>query len=524
MNVSVGKTLNVFVPEIKKAQAYNENKIANSSVKYATVPFTAYRSYVNFTGNAPQITKATVVTTDAEDIVLEKTKNGGYIVEPETQTELIYGNDATKFLNKTNKFEYDTQITFPKKATGTLFIDGKEIKIKENSTVLLNKGTDAKVSVDKGYPQILMTKNDYAWYKKHSNDLHQEQSLMDKFKELISKNSHTYNGEFKSNLFSNDENKNNALVEKLKNTGLVKDERSGYLRFKQYPVWKYQKEQLKNKGFNDEEIETIKPVYEQVRQTRQDTKLTIKGKPNGMSQETINKLKNCAILFDSKNHLEDIYWKTNFESEQHLREALNDNGIHDIEQETVVTAWKMNNKIGYDVTGLKFINDNAAVYCLDDKVNNWSMEKSCWLTNSTELSCRKNDAPTIGTSIVQADKNEPTPMSKLRKGEHLHTHPGTKDKSQTELYVVTSGSAALTVVRNGVPQIKVLREGEMAVIPPNTPHCVNSVMGEYEQVVSQIPSAFQYGLSFKENYELPQGYTEEALEEQARKELLACAK
>ena len=78
--------------------------------------------------------------------------------------------------------------------------------------------------------------------------------------------------------------------------------------------------------------------------------------------------------------------------------------------------------------------------------------------------------------------------------------------------------------RVGVPQIKVLREGEMAVIPPNTPHCVNSVMGEYEQVVSQIPSAFQYGLSFKENYELPQGYTEEALEEQAKKELLACAK
>ena len=170
---------------------------------------------------------------------------------------------------------------------------------------------------------------------------------------------------------------------------------------------------------------------------------------------------------------------------------------------------------------MKFINDNAAIYCLDDKINNWSMEKSCWLTNSTELSNRKNGAPSIGTSIVQADKSMPTPMSKLRKGEHLHTHPGQADRSQTEIYVVTSGSAALTVVRNGVPQIKVLREGEMAVIPPNTPHCVNSVMGEYEQVVSQIPSAFQYGLAFKQNYDLPQGYTEEALEEQARKELLA---
>ena len=45
-------------------------------------------------------------------------------------------------------------------------------------------------------------------------------------------------------------------------------------------------------------------------------------------------------------------------------------------------------------------------------------------------------------------------------------------------------------------------------------------MGEYEQVVSQIPSAFQYGLAFKENMDLPQGYTEAQMEEEARKELL----
>ena len=86
--------------------------------------------------------------------------------------------------------------------------------------------------------------------------------------------------------------------------------------------------------------------------------------------------------------------------------------------------------------------------------------------------------------------------------------------------MVTSGSAALTVVRDGIPQIKILKAGELAVIPPNTPHCVNSVMGEYEQVVSQIPSAFQYGLVFKQNCDLPAGYSEEALEQQARKELM----
>ena len=296
MSVTVGNNFALRVPQYGAKTHDKIQKTFENVRSYATVPSFAYRSYVNFTGNAPQITKAAAVTTEAEDIVIPKTKNGGYIVEEQTQTELIYGKDAAKFLDKTNKFEYDTQITFPKKAAGSLYIDGKEIKIKENSTVILNKGTEAKVKVEKGYPQILMSKNEYSWYNKHSNDEHQPQNLKEKFNELILRNSHTYNGEFKSNLFSNDENKNNALVEKLKNTGFVKDERGGYLRFKQYPVWNYQKEQLKNKGFNDEELATIKPVYEQVRQTRQDAKLTIKGKANGMGQETVNKLKKCGIL------------------------------------------------------------------------------------------------------------------------------------------------------------------------------------------------------------------------------------
>ncbi|MBR2525472.1 cupin domain-containing protein [bacterium] len=521
MNVVLGSTRSLVVPELKGVSSSAAKNVKSMSSAYASVPSYVYRSAINFTGNAPDIKKATIITSSDKDIELKPTQNGGYIVEPETQTELIYGNNATKFLNKTNKFEYDTQITFPKKASGTLYIDGKKINIKENSTVLLNKGTDAKVQVEKGYPQILMTKNEYGWYQKHSNSHRDNQNLRDKFNELIYKNSHLYNGEFRANLLSDDENKNNQIVSKLKDNGFIQDEKDGYLKFKKYPVWDYQKEQLKQKGFNNEELETIKPVYEQIRQTKMDTKLTLKASADIMPAETVKKLKENGILYNNKTHNDEIFWRTNFDSEQNLRDVLNSKQIYNEEQSTVVNAWRKDSKIGYDITGLKFINDDAAVYSLDDKVNNWSMEKSCWLTNSTELSCRKNNAPSIGTSIVQADRKEPTPMSKLRKGEHLHTHPGFSDKSQTELYVVTSGSAALTVVRNGVPQIKVLREGEMAVIPPNTPHCVNSVMGEYEQVVSQIPSAFQYGLAFKQNYDLPYGYTEQGLEEQARKELLS---
>ena len=517
MNLSVSSVIN---PKIKD---YTYNPINNKKntpkiQTSSTVPFN-FRSYVNFTGNAPEIKKASIITSSANDIELQKTENGGYIVEPETQTELIYGKDAAAYLNKTNKFNYDTQITFPKKAEGKLFIDGKEVAIKEDSTVLLNGGTDAKVEVTKGYPQILMTKNEYPWYHKHSNN-QQEPCLKDKFKELIYHNAHTYNGEFKSNIFSDNNEKNNNIVNKLRDNGFITDQRSGYCKFKTYPVWDYQKEQLAKKGFNDEELNIIEPAYKQIRQTKMDTKLALRGEAKNLAPETVQKLKDNNILYNNKKQTDKIFWRMNFESEQHLRDVLNEKQIRDDEQNSVVNAWNIDNKIGYDITGLKFINDNAAVYCLDDKINNWSMEKSCWLTNSTALSSKKG-AASIGTSIVQADRNEPTPMSKLRKGEHLHTHPGMHDKSQTELYMITSGSAALTVVRDGVPKIKILREGELAVIPPNTPHCVNSVMGEYEQVVSQIPSAFQYGLSFKQNYDLPYGYTEQGLEEQAKQELMA---
>lgn len=520
MNIIVERnfTPKSFVTPIRKINSEQETKVVEQKNNFVSMPV-GFRSYVNFTGNAPQITKATVVTSTAEDITLEKTENGGYIVEPETQTELIYGKDATNFLNKTTKFEEDTQITFPKKAKGKLAIDGRIIRIKENSTVILNKGTEARVIVDKGYPQVIMSKNNYPWYNKYTNKQEQTPALRDKFKELIYRNSHTYNGEFKPCLFSKDDNKNNELATKLKEAGEITEQRSGYVKFERYPVWDYKKGILEEKGFTKEDLDIIEPVYRQIRQTKLDTRLALRSHKNGLSDETIAKLKENDILYNTKKHLERIYWRKCFESEEHLRDVLNKKDITGKEQDSVVRAWNTDNRIGFDITGLKFINDNAAVYCLDDKVNNWSMEKSCWLTNSTALAS-KREAPTVGTSIVQADRKDPTPMWKLRSGEHLHLHPKSDDRSQTELYMITSGMAALTVVRDGVPKIKILKEGELAVIPPNTPHCVNSVMGEYEQVVSQIPSAFQYGLSFKQNLDMPYGYSEDQMEEEAKNEML----
>jgi mannose-6-phosphate isomerase-like protein (cupin superfamily) len=471
----------------------------------------------NFAYNIPKkshaINKATIILPNARDIELKPTKNKGFIVDTKTNTELIYGKPAIDYLNKTSVFDCDTQITFPKNTSGTFCIDNQIIDVKEDSTVLISAGTKAKVNIKMGYPHILKTQKTLPWYKKHSSD---ELCLKDKFNDLIRLNSHTYNGEFKSTIFSNDNDVNNTLINKLNNNNLINQEKNGYFKFKKYPTWDYLKTSLND--FSDAELNILEPIYKQLRQTKLDTKLTLKTDADLLPLETINKLKQNNILFNNKEHLDKIFWKTNFESENHLREVLTSKNILGNEQDKIIAAWNKNNKIGYDITGLKFINDNAAIYSLEDKVNNMNMSKSCWITNSTALASTK-EAATIGTSTVNIETQEPIAMSKIRKDEKLHVHPKLEGKSQTEIYLVTSGAAALTIVKKGIPQIKILKEGEVAIIPPKTPHCVNSVMGKYEQIVSQIPSVFQYGPVFKQNYNLSE-QVQQNLENQAKVELM----
>ena len=121
--------------------------------------------------------------------------------------------------------------------------------------------------------------------------------------------------------------------------------------------------------------------------------------------------------------------------------------------------------------------------------------------------------------MVQADEEKVYTMGELRKDEVLHSHPNLAEKRQTELYLITSGYAAMNIVKDGKPQIKILKEGDLAIVEPGLGHCINSVLGEYEQIVVQVPSAFQYGFGFKENFPIPQDYNEEELRKQAKEEL-----
>lgn len=50
-------------------------------------------------------------------------------------------------------------------------------------------------------------------------------------------------------------------------------------------------------------------------------------------------------------------------------------------------------------------------------------------------------------------------------------------------------------------------------------HSVNSVAGEYEHICAQVPSAFQYGFSFKQIVDPPKDYDEARLTGIAKEEL-----
>lgn len=531
----------------------------------ADIPSSVYRANyapnLSFTGNAPKIKQAFIITGDEEDVPLRVTeKNRSFIIDFDSQSEIIYGTAAIDFLDGNNEFEYDTQIIFPKNCEGSLYLEnGKKVPLSENSGVLINKKTKAKVKIEKGYPFIIMSKKDYEWYERHSKDA-SDKTIQDKFLELVYFNSHLYNGEFTPNVFLDssysddyeylksigidknesrnrliydlydkrdilDEEKRKdveqakALMDKLYDTGVIKSRDDGYVKFDVYSKPSHKENVLRQKGFSEEEIEKLMPVYEQARQVFIDSKIALKNSSEGYSQETIDKMKQTGLLFNNKKNLDYIYWKKMFGNEKSLLNALREKGFSEEEQKEILENWKKHNKTGYDLSGLKFINENLAVYNLNDKLNNWTQGETNWVTNSTAMQSDDGNAPFVGVSMVQLDNNEIVPMSALRKGEKLHAHPNLKEKRQTEIYVITSGAAALNVVKGGKSQVKILKEGDLAVISPSVMHSVNSVAGKYEHICAQVPSAFQYGFSFKQIVDPPKDYDEARLTGIAKEEL-----
>ncbi len=510
---------------------------------------------ISFRGNTPDIKRAFLITSDKDVPLLETKENGSYVIDFDSQTEVVYGKNALSYLDKTDNFLYDTQIIIPKKCEGELVLDGKTIPLPENSAAMINADTAAKVKIKKGYPMVIFSKKDYDWYEHYGRDVKNE-NIKNKFLELTYFNSHLYNGDFPPAMLLSDEFTNNdflhslgldkyksannliydlsskrdmmtdemrqkydkarALLDKLFEKDIISAKPNGYIRFNQFYNNEYQEKFLKEKGFTDDEIAEIMPIFTQTNTVHSDSRLARAGSAEGMPQALISRLKESGILHNNKKNLDKIYWRETFGNEENLRNKLGKHDFSEEEKNEVVNYWRKSGNTAYDISGLKFINDDVAVYNLNDKLNNWTLEKTNWVSNSTALKSGGEKTPFIGVSLVQADEDNIYEMSELRKGEKLHRHPNLEERKQTEMYLITSGAAALTIIKNGKPKIKILKEGDLAIIAPAVEHCVNSVLGEYEQIVAQVPSAFQYGFDFKCIAKEPEGYNEADMVKKAK--------
>ena len=201
---SINNIDNKYAPQEQK-QAQTVLSGLNSTTRAKeNIPAQNYRAnfapQINFTGNAPKIKQAYIITGEEKDVPLLVTKkNESYVIDFDSQTEIIYGDAAVDYLNKNEEFEYDTQVIFPKKAEGSVEVDGKTVELPENSAILINAGTKAKVNVKKGYPMMLVSKKDYDWYERYGKNA-KDINIRNKFLELIWYNSHLYNGEFTPNV------------------------------------------------------------------------------------------------------------------------------------------------------------------------------------------------------------------------------------------------------------------------------------------------------------------------------------
>lgn len=550
------KTLVKKSPEISSeiSDSAITQKATTESIKARFMPFP-------IEGKAPAIRRAYIVNGEEVDVPLLATKlNGSYLIDFDSQTEIMYGLDAIKYLKKTKKFEYDTQVIFPKRSSATAQIRGKDVNLGENSAIMINAGTTAKVADIKGYPMIVLSKRDYDWYERYGKEA-KDINIQNKFSELIYWNSHLYNGSFspsillpkhlsdetflkgigidkwnsRNNLVYDIFDRRNSLspedskkiteiketLDKLHQKGIIEGKEEGFIRAKRHYAPEYFREFLQKEGFSEQEIELIAPVFKQARQVKMESVFALKNSASDFPQELVEKMKNSGILHNNKKDADsNVYWKYLCGNEQTLRGKLWEAGFSPDEQNTIVEGWKKAHKAGFDMSGLKFLNEDVAVYNLGDKLNNWTQGKTDWVTNSTAIASSEGKTPFVGVSMVQYNGKHPETMATIRGGQEvLHKHPNLNEKRQTEVYLVTDGAAILNVEIDGKVTDKLIKKGELVVIGPGVSHCVNSVSKDYEHIVTQLPSAFQYGFGFKPIVEPPKDYDPVALEKVALEKL-----
>jgi len=494
--------------------AYSGSKKDCASAAYPlSTNFCGIKNYfpnvsdLSFKGACSNLKRMTAYAPDGTEKLLKKASDGSYLVDSETVTRIYYGKDAEKFLNSTTVFDKDTQIISPHDGALKVELDGKEFLVESDGAILLRGGKEAKVTVLKSNPLVITSERKPVWYEEYSNNP-KNKKIAERHKELSEVYRHFYGGHMRISDLGED------IVSKLTEAGKADIADSNHIRMKRPYNVDYMLKDLDG-ILTDEELTVFKRKYAAARRLSMTTKEARRVfVDDDLNPETLKKMIERKLVADLKEQdRHRIYWHKMFTEEHELKRELQNLKFTKDEQKEIIAFWKKSNKLGFDFSGLRYVSNNAAIYCLKDRVNNMTGAPAYWDTTSFVVASNENNPPHpyIGTSEKHSDKDcrEPVLFKQIRMAEALHSHSAEIDKHQTEVYIVTEGAGALTVIEDGIPKTVVLKQGEGLILQPGVKHCVSAFKGKYEHLVCQIPSGFHYGPVFKTDHDFPEGYSEQ---------------
>ena len=519
---SIGATLNPQSP-VKKSSAVSvvssgdcssDKKVLTSDLSGAflksyLVPKQVRHSSVSFGASTADKINSAILLGVVSDNPVVKRFDGGYLVDPTTETVIYYGADAKKFLKDVKTFTDDTQIILQSDGKITAeSLNGEKYSLDEPGAILLKPYTYLNVTSVEGNPLVITSKAPPGWYDKFSP----EGATKQYFDNLVNINKNYYKGYIHNSAFGD------SLPELLDNNIVVAKNASSIKFNKDVKNLYVLHQKLEQTSLSEKEKAKIVKLYKQVQNRKIQAQnpgevdsSSFVGPLNGVYK----KLLDSKILTQNKNIPQKAKWSSLY-SEEDLRKSLEKKlALSEEDQDKVIDIWKKTTKSGYDITGLVKEAKGIAVYKHSDKINQYNSMPTEWMTNSTTWT--EQGAPFVGVSrVVSADSQGARGFNEIRPEEVIHKHQNHDDpfKKQEEIYVVTKGKAAFYTANDNKKEVKILNAGDMMVVPSGFAHGVVAIDDDYEHLCVQTPSAFQYGFQFKNVLE---PFSEELVEEAKNK-------
>lgn len=429
--------------------------------------------------------------------------DGGVLVERETGTVAYTGAAARAFLGEPRRFDKETEVVIPDGASARVTIGAETCQVDESAIVLIPAGATARVEVLHQDPLIIQTERAPGWYRKHL-------PATPFYDELAARNQQIVDGQtILRAAFPQ------SLLPKLEAQGVVRDE-GKRVRWADFRTPDALRDSLQ--GLTEVEKELTERLWADTVRRRLFGNSAGRVARNTFREQDVERLVDAGLVVPMRLSPQDLRW-SKYVAEPELRERLHAAGFRGADSERVVDVWRQTSNAGYDISGMNWQKEGVILYTHRGRLNMWSETPTEWLVASTSFAAK--EPFTVGVSTVRAaDRQEPIPFRDIRPAESLHSHPVSDGATQTEAYLVSKGKGALLTVQDGRPVLEILHAGDMAVLQPGVKHAVLAVDGDYEQLVFQVPSTFQYGFRFKESHEYSDlGMSYETILETARREL-----